>query len=102
MSAALAGVPSSQAQAAEDAGRFESIDHTSLFTTASAHADSCHACAKPVDATEDEGFSVPGRGLMVFARGDERRAEEPRLCGSCGAAIGMTMLTRWAIEEEEG
>lgn len=121
MSAALAGVPAAQAQAHDDggraAGRCEMIDHTALFgpqassiggdhaTTATgpgSQPTECHACEKPIYASDDEGFAVPGRGLLVFTRGDERRAEEPRLCASCGAAIGMTMLTRWAIEEDEG
>jgi hypothetical protein len=108
MSDALAGVPASQAsQAQAGTARFESIDHSALFSArhadhGAAHASSCDACAKAIGAAEDDGFSVPGRGLMLFTRGDERRAEEPHLCASCGAAIGMTMLSRWAIEEEEG
>ena len=106
MSDALAGVPADQAQAAAlGATCFETIDHTALFqpsAEASSKAPCCHACERPLHASHDEGFSVPGRGLLVFMRGDERRAEEPRLCPSCGAAIGMTMLSRWAIEEEEG
>ncbi len=110
MSAALAGVPAAQAQAAElerQAMQCDTIDHTALFQTdvradTAASASSCHACEKPIHASDDEGFAVPGRGLLVFTRGDERRTEEPKLCASCGAAIGMTMLTRWAIEEDEG
>lgn len=112
MSAALAGVPAAQAQAAElahpahQAGRFETIDHSALFTEVAADAraasSACHACEKPIWASSDEGYSVPGRGLLVFTRGDERRAEEPKLCPTCGAAIGMTMLSRWATEEDEG
>ncbi len=110
MSAALAGVPAAQAQAFElerEAVRWDTLDHTALFqtdahATAAAKASRCHACEKPMNASDDEGFAVPGRGLLVFTRGDERRAEEPTLCPSCGAAIGMTMLTRWAIEEDEG
>ena len=110
MSAALAGVPAAQAQATElqgDATRFETMDHTALFQTdtrdrLASSPSRCHACEKPIHDSDDHGFAVPGRGLLVFTRGDERRAEEPRLCPSCGAAIGMTMLTRWAIEEDEG
>jgi hypothetical protein len=64
--------------------------------------ETCHACNETLDDHDDDGFDVTGRGLMVFYRGDERRVEEPGLCPTCGAAIGMTMLTRWAIEEEEG
>ncbi len=104
MSAALAGVPSAEAQAREEGAlRFDTIDHTALFEMApDAGVTTCHTCEKPIRASDDHGFAVPGRGLLVFTRGDERRAEEPTLCASCGAAIGMTMLTRWAIEEEEG
>ena len=75
---------------------------SALFTTRGDDVLRCHACDEVLRAEDDHGFSVPGRGLLVFTRGEERRAEEPRLCPSCGAAIGMTMLSRWAIEEEEG
>jgi hypothetical protein len=43
-----------------------------------------------------------GSGLLVFARGDEVRYEEPPLCARCSVAIGVTALVRWAEEEEEG
>jgi predicted RNA-binding Zn-ribbon protein involved in translation (DUF1610 family) len=98
--AALSGAPLDQAH---DPVPYETVDHAALF--ASAHStplSQCHACERELHAADDEGFSVPGKGLLIWARGDERRAEEPKLCPSCGAAIGMTMLTRWAIEEEEG
>ena len=63
----------------------------------------CDVCRDPVDAPEDEeGFSVRGRGLLVWTRGEERRYQEPPLCPGCAAAIGMTALQRWEIEEEEG
>jgi hypothetical protein len=52
------------------------------------------------DSDEDE---LPlGSGLLVFARGDEVRYEEPPLCARCSVAIGVTALVRWAEEEEEG
>ncbi|WP_437485995.1 hypothetical protein WME75_02375 [Sorangium sp. So ce1014] len=43
-----------------------------------------------------------GRGLYVWSRGDELRIEEPALCGGCAVAIGMTALSAWNVEEEEG
>ena len=44
----------------------------------------------------------PGQGVYLWARGDEVRFERAPLCPSCASAIGMTALTRWEIEEEEG
>jgi hypothetical protein len=43
-----------------------------------------------------------GRGLYVWSRGDELRFEEPALCCLCSVAIGMTALSAWNVEEEEG
>ncbi|WP_437677419.1 hypothetical protein [Sorangium sp. So ce131] len=43
-----------------------------------------------------------GRGLYLWSRGDEVRFEEPALCGGCAVAIGMTALSAWNAEEEEG
>jgi hypothetical protein len=57
---------------------------------------SCHACNAPIQG------EPAGRGLLLFARGDEVRYEEPPLCGRCAHAICMTALYRWEIEEEEG
>jgi len=59
----------------------------------SAHADS---------DDDDAGYGVTGRGLLVWSRGDERRYQEPPLCSGCAAAIGVSALQRWEIEEEEG
>ena len=55
----------------------------------------CNVCGEIVspDATT---------GLLVFVRGGETVYEEPPLCGSCSLAIGVTAITRWAEEEEEG
>lgn len=65
-------------------------------------APRCDACGDVVVPDEDDGFAVRGRGRYVFTRGDELRAEEPPLCPSCAAAIGMTALHLWTIEEDEG
>ncbi len=45
---------------------------------------------------------MPGEGVYLWARGNEVRYEKAPLCPSCAAAIGMTALARWEIEEEEG
>jgi hypothetical protein len=50
----------------------------------------------------DDDDAALGSGLLVFARGDEVRYEEPPLCARCSVAIGVTALVRWAEEEEEG
>lgn len=42
-----------------------------------------------------------GRGLYMWARGDEVRFEEPALCTHCATAIGVTALAAWNVEEEE-
>jgi hypothetical protein len=55
----------------------------------------CDACDAPV-------ADGAGSGLLIFARGDEAKYEEPPLCARCSVAIGVTALVRWAEEEEEG
>jgi hypothetical protein len=55
----------------------------------------CDVCNEPVDADA-------GGGLLVFVRGGETVYEEPPLCTHCSLAIGVTAITRWAEEEEEG
>ena len=66
----------------------------------------CDACGETLvdEADEADGaaFQVRGKGLYLWSRGDQIRAEEPPLCASCGAAIGLSALARWEIEEEEG
>ena len=63
----------------------------------------CDACGAIVVASgDDEGFDVPGQGVYVWTRGEEVRFEKAPLCGSCASAIGVTAMTRWEIEEEEG
>ena len=64
----------------------------------------CDVCGEivPVDARDEDGFAVVGRGLYVWTRGDEVRYEEPPLCASCGTAIGVMALAQWDMEEEEG
>jgi hypothetical protein len=67
----------------------------------------CDVCAGPLEPgsdgeTDGHGHEVSGRGLLVWTRGEERRYQEPPLCPGCAAAIGLTALSRWEIEEEEG
>jgi hypothetical protein len=84
---------------------FVSASHAVLFDDA--EKASCDVCQSPLPAPEDVDAGDPlagisGRGLLVWARGEERRYQEPPLCPSCAAAIGLTALSRWEIEEEEG
>jgi hypothetical protein len=55
----------------------------------------CDVCGEAVDG-ETTG------GLLVFVRGGETVYEEPPLCPNCSLAIGVTAISRWAEEEEEG
>jgi hypothetical protein len=84
---------------------FVTAGHSVLFQDNEGHR--CDVCANALDETGeddkgDSGFDVRGRGLLVWSRGDERRYQEPPLCASCAAAIGVSALQRWEIEEEEG
>lgn len=56
----------------------------------------CHACETPIEG------EPAGRGLLLFARGEDVTFEEPPLCEACALAIGMTALFRFEEEEEEG
>ncbi len=66
--------------------------------------EACDACGEVIvpPRDDDDGYAVPGRGQYVWTRGDEVRREEVPLCATCAAAIGMSALARWEIEEEEG
>lgn len=77
----------------------DSASHTALFEDGD---DRCSVCDEALGVESDEGTDVRGRGLFVWARGDERRYEEPHLCPSCAAAIGVSALQRWETEEDEG
>ncbi len=81
---------------------FVTASHAVLFEEEAAAR--CDVCGEQLHAHEhdDEGFEVEGRGLLVWTRGEERRYQEPPLCSGCAAAIGVSALTRWEIEEEEG
>lgn len=94
-----------EATAADQEGRapdaFVTATHEVLF--ASETTVRCDACGEALPTEDDDdSFAITGRGLLVWARGDEVRREEPPLCASCAAAIGLTALSRWELEEEEG
>jgi hypothetical protein len=85
---------------------FVTAGHAILFQDNEAHR--CDVCAETLSDGEaaadsdDSRYDVTGRGLLVWSRGEERRYQEPPLCASCAAAIGVSALQRWEIEEEEG
>jgi hypothetical protein len=81
---------------------FAAASHDVLF--AELARDACDVCGEAVSEDEDadEGHAIAGHGLYVWTRGDETRREEPPLCPSCAAALGLTALARWEIDEEEG
>ncbi len=86
---------------------FVSAGHAILFEDTETHR--CDVCAGALtddtdstDTDESDSTHVTGRGLLVWSRGDERRYQEPPLCASCAAAIGVTALQRWEAEEDEG
>jgi hypothetical protein len=83
--------PSAKKPAVRSAG------HEILFETdATLRCDACRA-----EIREDEGERVSGRGLLVFARGEEVRYEEPWLCDACATAIGITQHRIWDLEDDE-
>jgi hypothetical protein len=98
-----AGTPAAPAAAPEP--EFVTLSHDALFTPAQSLEERCDACgivlAKPAD-DDDDGYRVRGQGVYYWVRGEEPRFEKAPLCPSCAAAIGMTALARWEIEEEEG
>ena len=82
---------------------FVTAGHAVLFQDTEAHR--CDVCSELLASDDDDdhvGADVRGRGLLVWSRGEERRYQEPPLCPACAAAIGVTALQRWEIEEEEG
>lgn len=80
---------------------FVTANHSVLFEEH--ETDRCDVCKELLGEQEDDGgYSVRGRGVYVSTRGDERRYHEPPLCAGCAAAIGVSALRHWEIEEEEG
>ena len=82
-------------------GEFVVVSHEALFDEMP--SSKCDACGEALgEADGAEGYRVPGRGVYLWARGEEATLESVPLCASCASAIGMTALARWEIEEEEG
>lgn len=87
---------------------FVSASHSVLFEDVEAHR--CDVCSGPLpsndrndgDEQDEDEHALTGRGLLVWVRGEERRYQEPPLCASCASAIGLSALSRWEIEEDEG
>lgn len=81
---------------------FVTASHAVLFENE--EKNRCDVCHEPFAGDDEDAGSheVSGHGLLVWTRGEERRYQEPPLCPGCAAAIGMTALQRWEIEEEEG
>lgn len=79
---------------------FVTATHAALFVDEGERC--CDVCGGSLGEDADEGPELPGRGLLVWARGEERRYQEPPLCPACASAIGLSALSRWEIEEEEG
>jgi hypothetical protein len=79
-----------------------SASHSILFEDSDERCSVCSEVLDPENEDDDEGTEIRGSGLLVWARGEERRYEEPQLCPSCAAAIGVSALQRWEIEEDEG
>jgi len=68
-----------------------------------AEGAACDACGRIMPRpVESQGYAEPGQGLYVWVRDKEVRLDPAPLCASCAAAIGVTALARWEIEEEEG
>jgi hypothetical protein len=85
---------------------FSTASHAILFEP---EDERCSVCSGEVDLDDDRDLNpeaesprASGRGLLVWARGDDIRREEPLLCGNCAMALGMTALHRWETEEDEG
>lgn len=83
----------------EQPKHFITASHSILFED---DDERCSVCTEPLDGEDDDGPAIRGRGLLVWARGSERRYEEPHLCPGCASAIGVSALQRWEIEEDEG
>lgn len=76
---------------------------TATFATLRHCASSrCDACGGKLDSDDAAAGKMTGKGTYVWVRGGEIRREEVPLCSRCGATVGMTVLSRLAMEEEEG
>lgn len=55
----------------------------------------CDVCGSEIEG------EPAGKGLLVWWRGEERRAEEPALCQKCAPAITAAGGMMWVHEDEE-
>jgi hypothetical protein len=94
-------VPVLPKQGPEGTVAYVALGHEALFENDDA-ANRCDVCGEIVEEDSGEGPAVPGRALYVWTSGEEIRRDEPPLCPSCAAALGLSALGRWEIEEEEG
>jgi hypothetical protein len=96
---AAGGIPAARPTPSSDA--FVSVSHEALFQASEAtRCDACNELLVPVD--DSDGYGVEGRAVYLWQRAGETHLESAPLCPSCAAAVGVTALARWEIEEEEG
>jgi hypothetical protein len=89
-------------RAAEPAGAYRpvvtcAIDDEALATLRQLGEErrSCDACGTAIEG------EAAGKGLLMWARGDDVRFEEPLLCWGCAAAVGITALHQGETDEEQ-
>jgi hypothetical protein len=72
------------------------IDDEALASLRTMRRDeaTCEVCGESL-----EGMPASS-GLLMWARDDELRFEEPALCASCALAIGVTAMRRFDADEE--
>lgn len=71
-------------------------DFALRLRTATPSELTCDVCDQVIEGEPS------GHGLYVWTRGEELRHEEPALCADCATAIGISALSLWSAEEEEG
>jgi hypothetical protein len=91
--------PATPARAVASEG-FVVVSHEALF--ARDDESKCDVCGAPIALGDDDDHRIRGEGVYMWTRGEQVCFERAPLCADCGAAIGMTALARWEIEEEEG
>ncbi|MCL2823839.1 MAG: hypothetical protein FWD57_07610 [Polyangiaceae bacterium] len=53
----------------------------------------CDACGEEIKG------EPTGRGIFIWARGDELRLEEPPLCETCASIIAMSAGAMWSEDD---